>query len=100
MAMPETASQVELPRKSMSRLRLTLYLGTGGLVFVLGAEACRVVLGFNFHTVVAGQVYRGAQPGAAELNTIIPRYHIQTVINLRAIAILRTGIGKNAGQHK
>ena len=67
----------------MSRLRLALYLGTGGLVFVLGAEACRVILGFNFHTVVAGQVYRGAQPGAAELNTIIPRYHIQTVINLR-----------------
>src|SRR5262249_43827248 len=38
---------------------------------------------FNFHTVVAGNAYRGAQPTADDLDTIIPRYHIQTVINLR-----------------
>jgi hypothetical protein len=70
-------------RKPKSRLRLALYLGTGGLVLILGAETFRVILGFNFHTMIAGKVYRGAQPGAADLDAIIPRYHIQTVINLR-----------------
>ena len=81
----ETASQTDpaQPRKVRSPLRLALFLGTGGLVLSLCAEAGRVVLGFNFHTVNAGKVYRGAQPAAEDLETIIPRYHIQTVINLR-----------------
>jgi len=71
------------PRKTRSRLRLAFLLGTGGMVLMFGVEAGRVVLGFNFHTVVAGKVYRGAQPGPDDLESIIPRYHIQTVINLR-----------------
>ena len=70
-------------RKVISRVRLALLLGTSAVVLILGAEAGRVVLGFNFHTVVSGMVYRGAQPGAQDLETIVPRYHIQTVINLR-----------------
>src|SRR5260370_4717054 len=70
-------------RKAPAQLRLAILLGNAALVLILGAEAGRVVLGFNFHTVVSGKVYRGAQPAADDLEAIIPRYHIQTVINLR-----------------
>jgi hypothetical protein len=37
----------------------------------------------NFHTVIPGQVYRGAQVSAASLQKFIPRYHLRSIINLR-----------------
>ena len=70
-------------RKPSSRLRSWFLLGIAVLILVAGADAGRVLLGFNFHTVVPGLVYRGAQPGAADLESLVSRYHIQTIINLR-----------------
>ena len=52
-----------------------------GLAGVL--EGYRVSLGGNFHTVVAGRVYRCAQPSGAELEALIAHHKIRTVINLR-----------------
>jgi hypothetical protein len=37
----------------------------------------------NFHEVVPGQLYRGAQPSPEALATMIERYHIRTVLNVR-----------------
>src|SRR5438874_1538525 len=61
-------------------------LGLGALLGVLLAVAVQlfqVTLGGNFHAVIAGEVYRCAQPTAQELATLIRRYGIRTVVNLR-----------------
>lgn len=40
----------------------------------------------NFHPVVSGEVYRSAQPNAAQLTEYRDAYGIRSVINLRGIA--------------
>ncbi len=40
-------------------------------------------LGANFHVVVPGQVYRGAQQSRAGLEELVSNYGIRTVVNLR-----------------
>jgi hypothetical protein len=57
--------------------------GLCGLALVTAVEARRVFLGTNVHTVVAGRVYRCAQPSAADLEHLVKAYGIGTVINLR-----------------
>src|SRR5262245_41947706 len=42
-----------------------------------------IIFGGNFHTVVAGQVYRSAQPSPATLEAVARSYQVRTVINLR-----------------
>jgi protein tyrosine phosphatase (PTP) superfamily phosphohydrolase (DUF442 family) len=42
-----------------------------------------VLLGSNLHTVIAGRVYRGAQPSEASLERVIQAYGIRTIVNLR-----------------
>ncbi|OJF89634.1 protein tyrosine phosphatase [Rhizobium sp. 58] len=65
-----------------------LLLRTSAL-YVLAAGVCfGGYLGFlqltgNFHTVVRGELYRSAQPSAAQLKDYVGRYGIKTVINLR-----------------
>lgn len=67
------------------RLRSSL-----GIVFVvlllLGYYLVFFVAGANFREVVAGKVYRSAQPRPAQLKKWIGRYGIRTVINLRGDA--------------
>jgi len=48
------------------------------LIFLL----CLQLTG-NFHTVIAGELYRSAQPTAAQLESYIHEHGIKTVINLR-----------------
>ena len=58
----------------------------GSLLGVLLAAAVQlfyVTAGGNFHEVIAGDVYRSAQPSADELEALIRRYGIRTVVNLR-----------------
>jgi hypothetical protein len=57
--------------------------GLCGLFLAAAAEACRVMLGNNFHTVVPGRVYRCAQPSGAALEQMLKAHHIRTVVNLR-----------------
>lgn len=40
-------------------------------------------LPFNFHTVDEGKLYRSAQPTGAEIEEVVRRYGIKTVINLQ-----------------
>ncbi|MFP5077550.1 dual specificity protein phosphatase family protein [Rhizobium sp. YIM 134829] len=37
----------------------------------------------NFHEVIAGELYRSAQPSAKDIETYASRYGIRTIINLR-----------------
>ncbi|MBM3358527.1 MAG: hypothetical protein FJY54_12475 [Betaproteobacteria bacterium] len=39
--------------------------------------------GANFHPVIAGKLYRSAQPKAAQLEAVVKQHGIKTVINLR-----------------
>ncbi len=53
-----------------------------GLAFFGGHLALLQVTG-NFHTVIPGELYRSAQPSAAQLERYVHQYGIQTIINLR-----------------
>ncbi len=57
-----------------------------------GLLACAVLgggyLGFlqvsgNFHTVIAGELYRSAQPTPDQIERYVQRYGIRTIVNLR-----------------
>jgi protein tyrosine/serine phosphatase len=73
------------------RLRLsscTLMLKLAGSSLALLVATLLTYLAFlqsssNIHTVVENQCYRSAQLDAAELEAVVKRYGIQTVINLR-----------------
>jgi protein tyrosine phosphatase (PTP) superfamily phosphohydrolase (DUF442 family) len=53
------------------------------LLFLVAAHVWYVSLGPNFHTVVAGDVYRSGQPTASDLRQLARSYGVRTVINLR-----------------
>jgi protein tyrosine phosphatase (PTP) superfamily phosphohydrolase (DUF442 family) len=53
------------------------------LILVVGAEAARVAVGANFHTVVAGRCYRCAQPSADDLPTLARTLGVRSIVNLR-----------------
>lgn len=55
-----------------------LCLGTAGTGY-----AANIWMTNNFGTVVAGEVYRSAQPGEAQLAAYKKAYGVRTVINLR-----------------
>lgn len=64
------------------RWRAVLW-GTGALVLALvGWLGLQQAIG-NFHTVIAGELYRSAQPDAAAIRRWHDRYGIRTIINLR-----------------
>jgi hypothetical protein len=54
-----------------------------GLILAVIVEAGHVLLAGNLHVVIPGQVYRSAQPSARDLDMIIEKHGIRTVINLR-----------------
>jgi protein tyrosine phosphatase (PTP) superfamily phosphohydrolase (DUF442 family) len=55
---------------------------TGGVLW----EAGRVLLGANLHTVLAGEIYRGAQPTPNQLEQLVKKFGIRTVVNLRGLS--------------
>jgi protein tyrosine phosphatase (PTP) superfamily phosphohydrolase (DUF442 family) len=68
------------PRFTRRRL-LRLGLAAAGLGG--GAEAVRVFLLTNRHTVVPGRVYRSAQLSAGTLGRVVAEHGVRTVVNLR-----------------
>jgi protein tyrosine phosphatase (PTP) superfamily phosphohydrolase (DUF442 family) len=76
MAMPE----VSPPRR---RLRRCLRLLALVAALWLGWEIWSIFGGGNFHCILPGRIYRGAQPSAAALDAIVRQYGIRTVVNLR-----------------
>lgn len=55
------------------------------LVAIAAADAGMVLLTNNFHTVVAGSVYRSAQPSRTDLEKYHQQLGIRSVVNLRGI---------------
>jgi protein tyrosine phosphatase (PTP) superfamily phosphohydrolase (DUF442 family) len=56
------------------------------LIFV-GYEVGRRLFGANFHTVIAGRVYRGAQPTPRMVKELAGDYGVRTIINLRGCGL-------------
>lgn len=54
-----------------------------GLVTAFACEALPVMFGNNVHAVIPGRVYRSAQIAGKDLQDVVRRHHIRTVINLR-----------------
>jgi protein tyrosine phosphatase (PTP) superfamily phosphohydrolase (DUF442 family) len=81
VANPPTFAQAPPRRRRFPRFLVWLVLTPLGLA--AGLEGYRTSLGGNFHSVVAGRVYRCAQPSGADLDAMIAQYNIRTVINLR-----------------
>jgi protein tyrosine phosphatase (PTP) superfamily phosphohydrolase (DUF442 family) len=85
--MTSTVETVPVPASAAVRRRLPLRRGMVWAlvvgVLLLSFEAYRVVFGSNFHTVIAGQVYRCSQPSGGELDHLIAAHQLRTVINLR-----------------
>jgi protein tyrosine phosphatase (PTP) superfamily phosphohydrolase (DUF442 family) len=72
------------PRRRFTR-RTLLRLAGVGVLAGLSAEALRVVVLSNTHTVIPGKVYRTAQLDPDELTRFIAAKKIRTVINLRGV---------------
>ena len=53
------------------------------VIALIGAYSVATILNDNFHEVVAGELYRSAQPGGEALASIKARTGIRTIINLR-----------------
>jgi Tyrosine phosphatase family len=70
------------PPRRFSR-RALFKLAGAGVVLASSAEAARVLLGSNEHTVIPGKVYRSAQLSREKLERVIAEKKIRTVINLR-----------------
>jgi protein tyrosine phosphatase (PTP) superfamily phosphohydrolase (DUF442 family) len=91
MAMLATASAPEVLRipqaKPRRRLRFLGPLGLAALVLFLGHEVGRRLLGWNFHTVIAGRVYRGAQPTPRFIEQLALDHGVRTIINLRGCGL-------------
>jgi protein tyrosine/serine phosphatase len=71
---------------SGSRVRKGVLASSGVLSFatlLVGAYLGALQLTGNFHVVVAGEVYRSAQPSAADIARYAKSYGIKTIINLR-----------------
>jgi protein tyrosine phosphatase (PTP) superfamily phosphohydrolase (DUF442 family) len=54
-----------------------------GVILAAGAEIARLCLTHNLHAVIPGKVYRSAQLSPANLESVVRRYGIRTVVNLR-----------------
>lgn len=63
--------------------RLLLRLGVAALLVWPAWEVGRVLFAGNVHEVIPGKLYRGAQPSAASLETLIHKHNIRTVLNVR-----------------
>ena len=65
------------------RRRWELWLvGTAVVVFAV-AKFLQVFAASNFHTVIPGKIYRGAQPSSAAIDMLVKQYGIRTILNLR-----------------
>jgi protein tyrosine phosphatase (PTP) superfamily phosphohydrolase (DUF442 family) len=80
-ATPTELAQVARPRpRRWRRWVWAIVLMAGALPAV---EAYSVMFGDNFHAVVAGKVFRCAQPTPGFIKTAVARHGIRTIVNLR-----------------
>ncbi|MDR6757043.1 protein tyrosine/serine phosphatase [Mycoplana sp. BE70] len=56
---------------------------TALIAFVVSAFLIGLQLAGNFHEVIPGELYRSAQPSAAQIERYVRQYGIRTIVNLR-----------------
>lgn len=69
------------------RLRLVWRLVVLAIVVWFGYEAGRRLVGHNFHTVLPGRVFRGAQPSSAFVEELATVHGVKTIVNLRGCGL-------------
>ena len=70
------------PASRFSLLYAVLRGGVAGFIAAWAVELLYIFIGPNVHVVAPGAVYRSAQLGPAELEHVVRRYQIRTVVNL------------------
>ena len=73
----------DTPPSAPTRRRRWLMLAALAPLLWLGWEIAYVAVVGNVHVVIPGRIYRGAQPSAASLDSLVRKHGIRTVINLR-----------------
>lgn len=71
------------PPAKPRRWRLVIGLAAAALFAWPAWEVGRVLIAGNVHEVIPGQLYRGGQPSAQTLETLVHKYKIRTVLNTR-----------------
>ena len=79
----EKAAANQPAKKRLNRVAMGAASALLILVLSVGAYVLYEVAQNNFHTVVAGQVYRARQMNADNLANAISKYDIKSVLNLR-----------------
>jgi protein tyrosine/serine phosphatase len=74
---------------SASGRRISRVLFESALAILVAALGIGGYLGYlhlsgNVHTVIAGELYRSAQPSAAQITEWASRFGVRTIVNLRA----------------
>jgi hypothetical protein len=78
------SSSTHAPPSTRRSLLKTLFWGIGGGLILGGlVKGGNILLGSNFHVVIPNTIYRCSQPSAGQLEDLIERYQIRTVVNLR-----------------
>lgn len=75
----------------MAQIRIRKWLRNGAAAFGVAVLGLGGYLGYlqlsgNFHTVIAGELYRSAQPSPQQIADYAKRYGIRTIVNLRGAA--------------
>lgn len=79
-AEPAPVSRATSGRRWRGRL---IRLGLAALLLWPAWEIGLMLLAGNVHEIIAGRLYRGGQPSAKALDSIIDKYQIRTVLNVR-----------------
>lgn len=70
-------------RHGASLLKAVLFGGVVGTLLAFGGNTYYLVFAGNFHNVLPNKVYRSGQLTPDELEKVVRKYNIRTVINLR-----------------
>jgi protein tyrosine phosphatase (PTP) superfamily phosphohydrolase (DUF442 family) len=86
MTMPARKAMIWAGRRKKWPFVIGALLGAVLVSGFIGVEAVRVLLGENLHVVLPGQVYRGAQRSPDDLEKLVKKLGIRTVVNLRGLS--------------
>ncbi|MEK1895839.1 MAG: dual specificity protein phosphatase family protein [Rhizobium sp.] len=79
----ETFMTTTIASRQFPRSRKAALCFLAPLFLIVGSYALYLKATNNFHTVVAGEVYRSSQPSPQAIADLAQRYGIKTIINLR-----------------
>ena len=65
--------------------KLTLVRGVATMAMLVGFYVLHLLTSQNFHTVIAGELYRSSQPSPASIALYKEKHGIRSIVNLRGI---------------